>query len=1395
MNTLVRAGLVALAFCCPLVSISQEAVPPALRDWQVWALKGEEFRRCPFLASANLKPDQPIEASAFRCVWPERLTLVVNAHDGSFMQRYQVYSETWVTLPGSLEHWPQDVRVNGAPGAVVTRDELPTLRLPPGNYAVTGHFTWGARPESLQLPALTALVDLTVDSQRVAQPERPGNAVWLGKRHSAEQPAAMEVQVYRLVQDYIPAYLVTRVRLNVAGDAREELLARVLPDGFTPLSLTGALPARLERDGRLRVQVRAGSHEVTLVARAAGVAGALSRPGAAGGKWAREEIWSFAADDGLRVAAAEGAEGIDPIQANVPREWQRFPAFRMAADSKLGVVERSRGLANADDNRLTLSRNLWLDFDHGGFTAVDQIAGTMRRDWRLDMAAPFALQSATRGNEPLLVTAGAVDHTGLEVRNPNLSLTTVARSIARGAMPATGWNQRFDQVSGVLHLPPGHRLIAAPGTDEAPGSWFERWGLWSVFGVLIVVVFVYWIAGLMPAGVAALALLLTYQEMPPFIWLWANLLAALAIARAAPEGRFRRIAHGYRTLSFAVLALAMLPFMWSQVRYALYPQLENAQSETLPFILHSIAAPESNVDIPRAVNALTAAAPPPPEIQLEQAAPVQEMKRDYRSRADAPENPYGLNSIQVVQRYASGTRLQAGPGIPAWRYHSYPYRWSGPVEASDTVRFIYIGPVVLFFWRILGVGALALLFLWLARLSYGGTWRLPGMPREAESSGTAAGGTTTGVAAPLVVAAAITAVMLGSPAPARAQNASSVGPSAELLEQLKQRLTAAPRCAPDCAELAEARVVVDGERLEIVMRVSALANLAVAMPHASDRWQLDDVSVDARASLAIAREGDASLWLPLTAGAHTVRLAGRLAPAESIQVAFPQQPRAIEVSANGWTVSGVNEGRLISGSLELARERSAQRSGVLDSLEAGAEFPAFVNIERIFNLDLDWTLHTVVSRIAPLRAAVSVEIPLVKGESVLTPGVETHDGVALIGLAAGETSSEWQSGLARAESLEVSLPKGAARTEVWSFVVNPQWHAAFEGFPAVMPQTPNDANWVFRFIPRAGERLVARITRPKGIEGATLAIDAVRYSVVVGKRSSNNTLNFDYRSTQGGRHIIKLPADARVTAVRFDNQPVQLRPEKGELPLALSPGKHSIQVDWEESRDVGLRTRPSAVDLGSAASNITTTVELPVSRWPLLASGPGVGPAVLYWGELVVFIGLAWLLGRWKQSPLRFVEWLLLGLGLSTQSWWVFTFTAAWLILMRWRENWHPSERISQLRFNVTQLLLAAFTALAIFTLVFSGIRNGLLSAPDMGVSGIGSGYGTFSWFQDKTTGALSMPSVFSVPMWSYRLLFFVWAGWMAFALVGWLRWAFNAWKTDGLWRTESSGTVTDSVP
>jgi hypothetical protein len=137
-------------------------------------------------------------------------------------------------------------------------------------------------------------------------------------------------------------------------------------------------------------------------------------------------------------------------------------------------------------------------------------------------------------------------------------------------MPATGWNARFDRVTGMLNLPPGHRLITALGADSAPDAWVEQWGLWGLFGVLVVAVFAGWLGGWVVGAVAFVALLLTYQEAPEYIWLWSNLLAALALARAAPEGKLQRFARRYRAVSFVVLGVALLPLLWSQARVVMF---------------------------------------------------------------------------------------------------------------------------------------------------------------------------------------------------------------------------------------------------------------------------------------------------------------------------------------------------------------------------------------------------------------------------------------------------------------------------------------------------------------------------------------------------------------------------------------------------------------------------------------------------------------------------------------------------------------------------------------------------------------------------------------------------------------------------------------------------------
>ena len=42
---------------------------------------------------------------------------------------------------------------------------------------------------------------------------------------------------------------------------------------------------------------------------------------------------------------------------------------------------------------------------------------------------------------------------------------------------------------------------------------------------------------------------------------------------------------------------------------------------------------------------------------------------------------------------------------------------------------------------------------------------------------------------------------------------------------------------------------------------------------------------------------------------------------------------------------------------------------------------------------------------------------------------------------------------------------------------------------------------------------------------------------------------------------------------------------------------------------------------------------------------------------------------------------------------------------------------------------------------------------------------------------------VISLPMWVYRVLMFAWALWIALALSRWLKNAWSAWTSGGMWR------------
>jgi hypothetical protein len=170
---------------------------------------------------------------------------------------------------------------------------------------------------------------------------------------------------------------------------------------------------------------------------------------------------------------------------------------------------------------------------------------------------------------------------------------------------------------------------------------------------------------------------------------------------------------------------------------------------------------------------------------------------------------------------------------------------------------------------------------------------------------------------------------------------------------------------------------------------------------------------------------------------------------------------------------------------------------------------------------------------------------------------------------------------------------------------------------------------------------------------------------------------------------------------------------------------------------------------------------------------------VLYWGELLVMLLVAWGLAKLAKTPLKFHHWLLLGLGFSTFSWPALVAVVAWILAMQWRMDMQQLPEPKY--FRVLQLGLVLLTLIAMGSII-SSIPYGLLGTPDMHITGNGSSAAQLQWFTDRTPGALPGAWVLSLPMWCYKLAMLAWALWLASALVGWGRWAFQAWTKNGYW-------------
>ena len=1028
------------------------------------------------------------------------------------------------------------------------------------------------------------------------------------------------------MDDDIPLRVVTRLDLDVAGRAREVQLGPVLLAGGTPLAVTGPLPARLEPDGTLRLQVRPGHWVVEVTGQHPGPVAELALA-AHPAPWPGQEVWVFTAHPELREVQPSGAAPVDPRQTRLPPDWARLPAFLLRPGEALHLTQVRRGDAEPAPDRLTLSRDLWLDFGGGGHTLRDRISGELTRTWRIEAGEGIDLGQVLVDGEPRFITRlGDAPREGVEVRQGRLDLVADSR-IEGGTrrLPASGWALDFQTIETRLHLPPGWDLLGVSGVDNLPATWLNRWTLLDLFLVLVIALAVGRLWGWGWGALALITLALTWQApgAPHLVWL--HVLAAYALLRLLPAdparaamARVRRFLLLYYRAALVALALIALPFLVGQVRNGIYPQLERpwpvgAQTATTTF--DRAQGPLDEAFVMGAVA----------------------RKSQLRSSADMPlaGAPPAPRHLSVVDPNA---RVQTGPGVPDWEGNIWTLAWHGPLPPDHAVRLWLRSPRWGLILALAQLGLIMVLGLKLAGLLGKAVRRAP--------------------AAALVLLAA---GLSGTPSPSVAQ----AFPTPELLNALKARLTEAPDCLPSCAEIPHMALVTSADGLQIRLDVNTAEAVAVPVPGGADAWTPTNITLDDAPLDGLRRAADGTYLVALPAGHWRLTLAGPLPARAQVELPLALRPQRVEVSGEGWRVEGLDENGRPGGQLQLVRLRpEAGQGGEL----VPTELPPLLRVERTLHLGLDWRVETRVSRLSPPQFPVALEVPLLPGERVLRDGAQIRDGRLLVNLAPGASETGWDSSLEPVDSIRLHASEDDRLSEEWRVEASPLWHLTWEGIPVVHAAGgPN--RWLPTWRPWPGEEVRLLLSRPAGVPGPTLTLDQSRYRLVPGRRLTDATLALTLRSSQGGEHAIRLPPGADLTQVRIDGIERPLRLEDGRLTLPLVPATERVEITWRQPDPLTTLYVPAVPDVGLPGVNARVQVAMAPDRWILFTGGPAVGPAVLFWGLVVVLVLLAVGLGRSRITPLRSWDWLLLGLGLSQAGVWVGVLLAGWLFALGLRSR------------------------------------------------------------------------------------------------------------------------------
>lgn len=1314
-------------------------IPEELEDWKEWVLHDHPKLDCPHIALSRQRSS---------CAWVSSVKIDVSRQvenpGATFNLNITAFAAAEVVLPHASGVRPYEVRLNDQVAVVTGATTPPSITLGKGEHTVSGRLIWQDEPDSLTLPRQAGSVSLSIDGQLVSIPRFESPKLWFTPQTETVLSDVVEVKVFRRLIDSIPQTLDTYVHLSVGGPDRVIALGQVFPDGFEFTGLDSSIPAQVNRQGNLTVQATRGNHQLKITARATRDISEF-RTTKTSDIWPVEELWGIETQPNHRVVSVSGVPSVDLSLTNSP--FQDVPGFIVASQATLELVEQQITDVTVSEGLFRVDRDLWLGFDGEHFVAEDRLTADLEKERRLTTHyTPGKILDGRRARLITFFDGDEEPQPGVNATIGEEQLTATSLVPRDGALFSTGWDVDVQELNATLHLPPGWRLLGAQGVDYAQDSWIEEWDLWDIFLVLLLIAISLQVSRTWWVALIGVAAIITYHDSAAPTIGWIILIALRAIQERIPAQRAQFVLKSLYWVVFGAVAIVSLYFSVTHVRQAIYPQLE--EQDPFPITISSARFL-------------------PPERETEEVTVTGSyLRRESKGTPEVGDVIFDQTfqmGVQADPFYPEDSIRQTGPGTPTWEWNTATLTWYGPVKRDQTMSLILMPP-----WLSRLVDAAAGVLVLIVALYFLGSTQLKQLPL----------GKLQRFLPMLLLVALVPDVSANTPDP-------------RILDELESRLSSSPDCLPDCASAESIEVVLDERTVTIESRIHSLGTFAVPLPTISVPTADLSVTTDGK-QIPITRTSGGAIAALLSEGISSVVASSSIKTANAFDIEFPMNPSRIILVLDGWKANGVANGVLTGTKIQFTRIVVEADTDQEELIQERAT--PYVKVERQirFKFMHEAEILTFVHRLAPIEGAFRVEVPLIPEEEVYETDGTVEDQSVVFDFDSEQDEVFWYSTIIVPSNLTLIAPDLSERVELWAMIGSDHWHWSSEGLSPVLSEGRSTV-----FLPRSGDSLSIQLQKPLPVPGESSTIESVAASYSIGTRLLTGNLALRMNATQGSEVTVELPEGAQVQEIKVTvgRDTTEYPPSEDHLvTLPVSPGESVYRVTWQLEHSLPWLFTSPEVKLQMPARNVDVQVEFQGNRWTVFLAGPLMGPAVLFWGVVIVILVIALALSLLPNFPLSRTDAVILSLGATLSNVWVLLIVGGWFVAiwLRGRNDQRMLE-MAEPYFQGLQVVLVAISTIALVALVIT-IPQALLGSPDMQIVGNDSTSSVFRWYTDQITDYLPEVTVFSLPNWIYLLLMLGWSLWLAFAIVKWSIATWNVMSKPYLW-TKASMEPAERLP